>query len=166
MKMKDRDFRGKTGQGKMKEEERHLAHRAPNAHGKGAEREKKTPVGTVPEGLSVGRNAVRELLRSGRTVDKILVQSGEREGALIPLVGEAIARGIPVVETNRAKLDLLAGGTPHQGVIAMAAEKEYVTVAEILAIAAAFPIRTISAPLYGVPRGAARTGSLFRKGTR
>ncbi len=121
----------------MKEEERHLAHRAPNAHGKGAEREKKTPVDTVPEGLSVGRNAVRELLRSGRTVDKILVQSGEREGALIPLVGEAIARGIPVVETNRAKLDLLAGGTPHQGVIAMAAEKEYVTVEEILAIAEA-----------------------------
>ena len=34
---------------------------------------------TVDEGLVVGRNAVRELLRSGRDIDKILVQKGERE---------------------------------------------------------------------------------------
>ena len=88
------------------------------------------------EGLVIGRNAVRELLKSGRTVDKLLVQSGEREGALVPLVGEAIARGIPVVETERAKLDKLSGHVPHQGIIAMAAEKEYATVEEILAIAA------------------------------
>ena len=75
----------------------------------------------VPSGAVIGRNAVRELLKSGRTVDKLLVQSGEREGALVPLVGEAIARGIPVVETDRAKLDKIAGYVPHQGIIAMAA---------------------------------------------
>ncbi|MBQ3064005.1 MAG: 23S rRNA (guanosine(2251)-2'-O)-methyltransferase RlmB [Clostridia bacterium] len=91
----------------------------------------------VPSGAVIGRNAVRELLKSGRTVDKLLVQSGEREGALVPLVGEAIARGIPVVETDRAKLDKIAGYVPHQGIIAMAAEKEYATVEEILEIAAA-----------------------------
>ena len=90
----------------------------------------------VPSGAVIGRNAVRELLKSGRTVDKLLVQSGEREGALVPLVGEAIARGIPVVETERAKLDKLSGHVPHQGIIAMAAEKEYCTVEDILAIAA------------------------------
>ena len=90
----------------------------------------------VPSGAVIGRNAVRELLKSGRTVDKLLVQSGEREGALVPLVGEAIARGIPVVETERAKLDKLSGHVPHQGIIAMAAEKEYCSVEDILAIAA------------------------------
>lgn len=91
---------------------------------------------TVGNGAVIGRNAVRELLRSGRPVDKLLVQSGEREGALVPLVGEAIAKGIPVVETERRKLDALAGSVPHQGVIALAAEKEYCTIEDILQIAA------------------------------
>ena len=90
----------------------------------------------VGNGAVIGRNAVRELLRSGRAVDKLLVQSGEREGALVPLVGEAIARGIPVVETEKRKLDQLAGHAPHQGIIAMAAEKEYCEIEDILAIAA------------------------------
>lgn len=90
---------------------------------------------TVGNGAVIGRNAVRELLRSGRPVDKLLVQKGQHEGALIPLVGEAIERGIPVVETDRNKLDVLAGHAPHQGIIAMAAEKEYCTVEDILAIA-------------------------------
>lgn len=91
--------------------------------------------GSIGNGAVIGRNAVRELLRSGRPVDKLLVQSGEREGALIPIVGEAIAKGIPVVETERRKLDQLSGFAPHQGVIAMAAEKEYCTVEDILEIA-------------------------------
>ncbi len=90
----------------------------------------------VGNGAVIGRNAVRELLRSGRPVDKLLVQSGEREGALVPLVGEAIARGIPVVETERRKLDAIADHAPHQGIIALAAEKEYCDIEDILAIAA------------------------------
>ncbi|MBQ9779213.1 MAG: 23S rRNA (guanosine(2251)-2'-O)-methyltransferase RlmB [Clostridia bacterium] len=90
----------------------------------------------VGNGAVIGRNAVRELLRSGRAIDKLLVQSGQREGALVPLVGEAIERGIPVVETERRKLDALAGYAPHQGIIALAAEKEYCTPEDILAIAA------------------------------
>ena len=46
------------------------------------------------EGLVVGRNAVRELLKSGREIDKLLVQRGEREGSIVVLVAEAINRGI------------------------------------------------------------------------
>jgi 23S rRNA (guanosine2251-2'-O)-methyltransferase len=89
----------------------------------------------IGNGAVIGRNAVRELLRSGRAVDKLLVQSGPREGALVPLVGEALERGIPVVETERRKLDALAGGAPHQGIIALAAEKEYCSIEDILQIA-------------------------------
>ncbi len=107
------------------------------------ENDRRAPRPTTPReeseignGAVIGRNAVRELLRSGRAVDKLLVQSGSREGALVPLVGEAIERGIPVVETERRKLDALSGGAPHQGVIALAAEKEYCSVEDILAIAA------------------------------
>lgn len=90
----------------------------------------------VGNGAVIGRNAVRELLRSGRPVDKVLVQNGEHDGALTPLVAAALERGIPVVETERRKLDLLAGSVPHQGIIAMAAEKEYCTIEDILNIAA------------------------------
>lgn len=87
------------------------------------------------EGLVVGRNAVRELLKSGRDVDKLMVQRGEREGSITVIIAEAKNRGIPVVDTEKQKLDLLACGAPHQGVIAMAAEKEYSTVEDILEIA-------------------------------
>ena len=87
------------------------------------------------EGLVIGRNAVRELLRSDRTVDKLLVRRGDREGSIVVLVAEAVERDIPVVEVDKAKLDSLAGFVPHQGVIAMVAQKEYCTVEDILAIA-------------------------------
>ncbi len=85
--------------------------------------------------LVIGRNAVRELLRSGRTIDKLLVQKGEREGSIVVLVAEAIERHIPVVETDRVKLDKMTNYSVHQGVVAMAAEKEYSSVEDILAIA-------------------------------
>lgn len=90
---------------------------------------------TLSEGLVIGRNAVRELLKSGRVVDKILVQRGEREGSIVALIGEASARRIPIIETDKVKLDKMSGNATHQGIIAMAAEKEYSTVEEILEIA-------------------------------
>ena len=89
----------------------------------------------IDESLVIGRNAVRELLRSGRTIDKLLVQKGEREGSIVVLVAEAIERHIPVVETDRVKLDKMTNYSVHQGVVAMAAQKEYCTVDDILAIA-------------------------------
>lgn len=86
-------------------------------------------------GLVIGRNAVRELLKSGRAVDKLLVSKGDREGSIVVLVAQAIERGIPIVEVDRAKLDGMAGMSQHQGVIAMAAEKEYCSVEDLLEIA-------------------------------
>ena len=76
-------------------------------------------------GIVAGRNAVRELLKSGRDIDKIFTQAGEREGSIVVLAAEAIARGIPVVETEKNKLDTLSGFTAHQGIVAMAAFKGY-----------------------------------------
>lgn len=96
--------------------------------------EQREPEGELG-GLVIGRNAVRELLSSGRAVDKILVSRGDREGSIVVLVAQAIERGIPVVEVDRVKLDTMSGGARHQGVIAMAAEKEYVSVEDIIKIA-------------------------------
>ena len=89
----------------------------------------------VSENIVVGRNAVRELLKSGRDIDKIFVQRGEREGSIVVLVAEAVERKIPVVEVDKIKLDKLSGFSVHQGVVAMAAEKEYCSVDDILDIA-------------------------------
>lgn len=86
-------------------------------------------------GAVVGRNAVRELLKSGRAVDKIFVRKGDREGSITMLVAQAIERKIPVLEVERQKLDAYACGLPHQGIVAMAAQKEYCSVDDILAIA-------------------------------
>ena len=83
-----------------------------------------------------GRNAVLELLKSERAVDKLFVRKGDREGSITLIVAQAIKRGIPVVEVEKNKIDALSGGTNHQGVVAMAAAKEYSTIDEILAIAA------------------------------
>ena len=91
--------------------------------------------GDYENGAVIGRNAVRELLKSDRSVDKLLVQKGERNGSIVVLVAQAIERGIPVIETEKSKLDSLAGFAPHQGVIAFAAEKEYCSVEDILQIA-------------------------------
>ena len=84
-------------------------------------------------GIVAGRNAVRELLKSGREIDKIVVSG--REGSIVALVAEARERGIPVTNADSSKLDYLAKGANHQGIVAFAAQKEYSTVEEILAIA-------------------------------
>ncbi len=87
------------------------------------------------ENVVCGRNAVLELLRSGRSVDKLFIKKGGIEGSLIVIAGEAKTRNIPIVEVQREKLDELAMGVIHQGVIAMAAAKEYVEVDDILKVA-------------------------------
>ena len=87
------------------------------------------------ENAVAGRNAVAELVRSGRDVDKIFVKDGEWEGAIKEIVSLAKERGIPVVEAGKQKLDKLCGGVTHQGIVAIAAEKQYCSVEDILQIA-------------------------------
>jgi 23S rRNA (guanosine2251-2'-O)-methyltransferase len=87
------------------------------------------------ENMISGRNAVKELLSSGRDIDKIFVASGDRNGSISVLVAEAIERKIPVIETDRKKLDSMLGASYHQGIIAMAAERNYATVDDIIAYA-------------------------------
>lgn len=88
-----------------------------------------------PEGVVVGRGAVLELLKSGRPVEKLFLQKGEREGSISLIAAKALAAGIPLVECEREKLDKLACGVRHQGVAAFAAEKETVSPEELLQIA-------------------------------
>lgn len=103
---------------------------------KDGNRQRENSDNAVPEGVVAGRNAVRELLKSERSIDKIFVKGGSREGSITLLVSQAIEKKIPVVEVTQEKLDSLSGYVNHQGIVAMAAEKEYTDVDSILAIAA------------------------------
>ena len=82
-----------------------------------------------------GRNAVKELLSGGRDIEKIFVQSGEREGSINLLIGMAAERKIQIREADKRKLDELSGGARHQGIVAIAAERNYYSVDDILAYA-------------------------------
>lgn len=83
----------------------------------------------------VGRNAVRELLSGERDVNKIFVQAGEREGSITMLVAIAREKKIPVNEVDKVRLDSMAGGVPHQGIIAIAAEHNYSSIDDMIALA-------------------------------
>ena len=92
----------------------------------------------LPENSSLvfGRNSVLELLKTGRTIDKLFVRRGDREGSITMIVAECISRKIPVVEVEKVKLDSMTNGMNHQGVAAIAAMKDYSTIDDILDIAA------------------------------
>ena len=83
----------------------------------------------------VGRNPVLELLKSEKPIEKIYILRGEREGSVKKIFAEAKARSIPVAEADKKKLDMLSAGNAHQGVAAIAGEKEYSSVADIVNIA-------------------------------
>ena len=95
--------------------------------------EKKTPTGSpADEHLVYGRNAVRELLASDRDIDKLFVARGDREGSMGELVRAAVSRHIPVVETDRRRLDTMTSHAAHQGVVASVAVADYVEIEDIL----------------------------------
>src|SRR5690606_40834595 len=83
------------------------------------------------EGLIAGRNPVREALLAGRPVERLLVAEGAGGASLAEIVRLAAERGIAVQYADRRRLDRLAEGQVHQGVVAIAAPKAYVPLEEI-----------------------------------
>ncbi|MCQ5128433.1 23S rRNA (guanosine(2251)-2'-O)-methyltransferase RlmB [Butyricicoccus faecihominis] len=82
--------------------------------------------------LIEGRNAVLELLRAGRTIDKIFLAEGGRGG---DIASAAKKQGVPVVTCDRRKLDHMSPTGSHQGVIAQVAAQDYVALEDILLVA-------------------------------
>lgn len=88
--------------------------------------------------LIMGRNAVREAIKSGRSIDKILVIP-ERDGSLGEILGMARDRNILIQEEKREKLDELCmpfghgeKTGNHQGIVARVPGAEYVSLEDIL----------------------------------
>ena len=98
--------------------------------------EKKNQLTAEADGVIEGRNAVIEALRAGENIDKIFIQKGETDKTLGHIASRARAAGIVVVDADKRKLDGMSRTHAHQGVIALAAMREYVSVEEILAKAA------------------------------
>lgn len=79
-----------------------------------------------------GRNAVLELLESGRDINKILVANGEKHGSIHKILAIAKERKIIVTEMERNKLNQIAQTPNNQGVIAIVPPYDYCEVEDIL----------------------------------
>ena len=88
------------------------------------------------KGQIEGKNAVLEALKAGRAIDKVYIAKGEGEKSLKYIASQARAAGAVVSEVDRRKLDYMSKTKSHQGVIALAAAREYVSIEDIIKAAA------------------------------
>jgi 23S rRNA (guanosine2251-2'-O)-methyltransferase len=82
-----------------------------------------------------GRNAVLEAFRAGKTVDKLYIQDGLRDGAISSILRDAQKRGTLINFVSKGKLDQMSETGKHQGVIAICSAYEYAELEEIFALA-------------------------------
>ena len=102
------------------------------------EKEERKPLPEAEsDGVIEGRNAVIEALRVGTPIDKIYLLKGDGDKTLGHIASKAREAGIVVVDADKRKLDNMSRTHSHQGVIALAAVREYVSVESILESAAA-----------------------------
>lgn len=82
--------------------------------------------------LIIGRNPVTEALKSGRTVEKLMVAKGS-EKSLSKLIAMAKDAGVPVYYNDKSRMDKIAGGGAHQGVAAYVSSYGYSEVDDLIA---------------------------------
>lgn len=84
----------------------------------------------IEDNILVGRNPIREALRTGRDMEKLMVASGELSGSAREIVSMARTAGVKVQVVERVRLDQVTHH--HQGMIAYASAYAYSTLDEIL----------------------------------
>ncbi|MGM9581803.1 MAG: 23S rRNA (guanosine(2251)-2'-O)-methyltransferase RlmB [Anaerovibrio sp.] len=89
----------------------------------------------VPDDLVAGRNAVMEVLKGNRSVNRLLVANGSAEGSMREIIALAKEKGINIQFYDRSKLDAMAPGIRHQGVLAQVPPVQYAELEDILQIA-------------------------------
>lgn len=87
------------------------------------------------DNLIIGRNAVIELLKSGREVENVLIAKGEQEGSVNRIIAMCREKGIVIKNVDRKKLDFMCANANHQGVAANVPAHSYSSVDEILSFA-------------------------------
>ena len=84
----------------------------------------------APENLLSGRNPIREAIKNGRDIEKLLVAKGDLSGTAKEIIAMAKERHIPVQMVERSRLDEI---TPHhQGMLAFASAYRYYDVEDML----------------------------------
>lgn len=81
---------------------------------------------------TVGRNAVREALRSGRTIQRLFITNDKVQGSLQEIIGLAKDKGIELRRVDDKQLSKYADGVVHQGVVALAAPVKFADLGEVL----------------------------------
>ncbi len=86
----------------------------------------------LPDDVLVGRNAVTEALKAGRGINKILLAEGDKEAFASEIMNLAKERKIICQFVERSKIEAIAAGHRHQGVLAYVAPVEYAELEDIL----------------------------------
>jgi len=87
----------------------------------------------MSEEIIAGRHPVLEAVRSGRTIHKLMFSEGAN--GLDQVIAEARRAGIVTQKVDKRKLDQAAAGVRHQGIVALAAERDYASVEDLFAAA-------------------------------
>lgn len=85
------------------------------------------------EDIVAGRNAVLELLKSEKDINKLFIERGERHGSINEIIAKAKEAKVVMVEVDRTKLDQMAEN--HQGVVATVPPFNYCEIEDILELA-------------------------------
>lgn len=81
--------------------------------------------------LIIGRNPVMEAVKSGRTIEKILMQK-DGEGSIKKIAALARQKGLTIQYVERTALDRLAQSRGHQGIAAFVSAYSYCELTDIL----------------------------------
>lgn len=101
---------------------------------KDKKRKQKLTDAMAREDLIIGRNAVTEVLKSQRQVEKLMI-SASNEGSIKKIMSMAKDKGIVVISCEKSALDRLSNGENHQGVVAFVTEFQYSDTEDILNLA-------------------------------
>ncbi|MCF6465862.1 23S rRNA (guanosine(2251)-2'-O)-methyltransferase RlmB [Clostridium sp. Cult2] len=86
----------------------------------------------MDEQYIIGRNPVLEVLKSGKEIEKIYVARGELKGSINKIIGVAKDRNIIIQQVDKNKLNQIAQGSPHQGVVALVTPYVYFSIDDML----------------------------------
>lgn len=85
--------------------------------------------------IVIGRNPVLEALRSGRDINKIMIAEGAQKGSIGQVISLAKKERVQVQYVPKKKIDSLAEGDNHQGVLAYVAAYDYADIEDIFNLA-------------------------------
>ena len=79
-----------------------------------------------------GRNAVIELLESGKDINKLYITKGEKNGSINKIIALAKENKVVIVEKDKKQMEEMAQTDNYQGVIAIVPPFEYCEIEDIL----------------------------------